>query len=764
MRGILVIFIFTISLKLSGQSFTISGQIRDEISGELLGGVSVYDSLSGKGTSSNSYGFFSLSLAAKPKALRFSHVGYQSHYYQIKEKLELEIRLKRNEDLAELKIIKNKTTLLPGNPLSLPIHEIRNMPSLLGEADVLKAFSFTPGVATGNEGSAGIFVRGGTPDQNLILLDDVPVYNAMHLGGFFSVFNPASLKSAELYKGAFPARFGGRLSSVIDLTMKEGNNQKLGGEIGLGLLNQNLTLEGPIIKNKASFIVSGRVSTLGLTSFIKKKRLANTAGEDYTYRFHDFNAKLNYQISKNDHLYLSFYNGNDRFKYEEWQRTNTKEVFSAVGNNWGNSTGTIRYSKIISPKLFSRAMITYSKYNSQFTNNFSDSNQDFFRYSDTKVEDLGGKLMFEYFPINSIEIRAGINLTRHRFFPFHISTNYTDLIPEQETIKALQGNIFVDSDIKISPKLMLNAGVRFTQYKVNNTTFNNPEPRLGLNWLFTKNWKLLGSYTIMNQYVHLLVNNGYGFGYDAWLPATPQISPSQARQWSFGLAREISKLGLEISAEYYRKSLKNLIDYPDGTNFSGMFAEPWDEIVKSGGIGRGSGLELMISRNIGKLRGRVSYTLSKSELQFDDINEGKWYPMRYDRRHNLNFSLNYSFTKKWSLNSTFIYQSGHPITLPVGVVMYQGKPNYIYHERNNGNMPAFHKLDVGATRYGKLWDKYKTKLSFGVYNMYNRANPLYLDFKQVYHDPSQSNKPSSIVVKQYSLFPFLPFINYSVEF
>src|SRR5690606_22909531 len=398
------------------------------------------------------------------------YVGYQTYYLHTDDEAltgALDIRLKRATELDEVIIKADKVPHISGNPLSLQIGEIRNMPTLLGEADVLKAFSFTPGVSTGNEGSAGLYVRGGTPDQNLILLDLVPVYNVMHLGGFFSVFNTASLKSADLYKGAFPARYGGRLSSVIDITMKEGNNQRFAGELGLGLLNQSLTLEGPIVKNKASFIVSGRVSTLGLSTLLTKKRSGNGAGEDYTYKFHDLNAKLNYQLNKTDHVYISFNNGFDRFKDEEWLRTDKNDVSTAVGNNWGNVTGTMRYSKMLSRKLFSRAALIYSQYTSEFTNDFSDSDQggspeSFYRYTDTKVTDLGAKIQFDYFPTSAIEMRIGIDYTRHLFTPSQTSTNYSHLQPNpgSSAIRASPTDFFLDAGITLTRNLILSAGGR----------------------------------------------------------------------------------------------------------------------------------------------------------------------------------------------------------------------------------------------------------------------------------------------------------------
>ncbi len=758
MRRFLLVFFWACSLHASAQQFTVSGQVRDRESGELLPGVSVADSISGSGTITNTYGFFSLTFARKVPVLKFSYAGYTPYYFQPENDQPLDIRLSKGITLEEVVVHARQT--LPGHPLSLPVSEIRNMPVLLGEADVLKAFSFTPGVSTGGEGSAGLYVRGGSPDQNLILLDDAPVYNAMHLGGFFSVFNPASLKSAVLYKGAFPARYGGRLSSVIDLTMKEGNNRKFGGEIGLGLLNQSLTLEGPLVKEKASFIVSGRVSTLGITPLLTRKRHPGAVGEDYIYKFHDFNAKLNFQLSKTDHIYLSFYNGFDRFKYDEWSKTTTKEVSTAVGNNWGNNTGTLRYSKMLSPRWFSKAILIYSDYTSQFTNDFSDEGEAFYRYSDTRITDIGGKIQFDYFPGRWGEMRIGAEATRHRFSPFNMTTNYAAKTGrDAPLLKASEVSLFAEADIRLSPGLTVSAGGRYTEYKAGEAVFRNPEPRLGVTWSFAGYWKFYTAYTVMNQYLHLLVNNGYGFGYDAWLPATGKIPPSRARQFSLGVSRKLDRSGIELGLEAYHKRMTNRIDYPDGTNFTGMLADSWENIVKSGGAGRSSGLELMAERNSGKLRGRFSYTLARSELRFEEINNGQWYPMKYDRRHNLNASASWTFNPKWSVNGTFIFQTGHAVTLPVGAVFYNGSTKYIYDDRNNGRMPDFHKLDMGVTRYGTLWKKYTTKLGFGLYNVYNRANPLYLDFKTKHENGEQS-----LVIQQYSLFPVLPFINYTVQF
>lgn len=771
-------FVFTLLFTLIGQStfsqkLTISGTVRDAMSGELLIGASVGDSISGTGVHTNAYGFFSVEVPSPDHYLKVGYVGYLPVYLKNLSTLSfpLEIKLSQANNLNEIYVRENKVLGSPIGSLSIPIERIKAMPALLGEVDVLKALSFTPGVSTGTEGSAGLYIRGGTPDQNLILLDEVPVYNVMHLGGFFSVFNPNSLKSVDLYKGAFPARYGGRLASVIDLTMKDGNNQKFGGEVGLGLLNQKLTLEGPIIKNKASFIISGRVSTLGLTSLLSlRKRPSSGTGEDRVYRFYDLNAKFNYQINKTDQVYASIYNGYDRFKYAEWNTNNGKETESAVGNNWGNTTATLRYSKVFSQKLFARFALLYSKYTSEFTNNVEDKDvneqSSFYRNTNAGVTDWGCKIQFDYFPVNQLSLKFGLDATRHSFSPFVTKSNYNGLFDntKEGQLPAYQLDFYVDGDIALTPQIRLNTGFRYSLYKVSGRAFYNPEPRLGINWSLPGNWSLKAGYSVMNQYLHLLTNNGFGFGYDAWLPSTDKVAPSRADQLSVGLYKTFPVSGWELSLEVYNKRMKNLIDYPDGTNFTGLLADSWDAIVIKNGIGRGKGMELMIGKNIGRFKGSFAYTLSKSERKFAGINEYSWYPMKYDRRHNLSLTAGYMIGKKWNLNTTFVYQTGHAVTLPEAAVLTENgsAPKFIYNNRNNGRMPSFHRLDIGAVRSLTTARNRKAELSIGLYNAYNRNNPLYLDLK--IQRSNSDFKPTEIGIKQVSFLPVLPYIGYTLKF
>ncbi|WP_353723027.1 carboxypeptidase-like regulatory domain-containing protein [Dyadobacter sp. 676] len=770
-KYLLMVIFVVITHATFSQRMTISGIVRDATNGELLAGAIVQDSLSQTGVPTNAYGFFSLEIPAGDHPLKISFVGYESLYINgvAKHKSPLQIKLVQANLLKEVTIKEIKNTDVLIGSLSIPMNKLKSMPALLGEVDVLKALSFTPGVSTGVEGSAGLYIRGGTPDQNLILLDEAPVYNVTHLGGFLSVFNPSSLKSVDLYKGAYPARYGGRLASVIDLTMKDGNNQKFGGEVGIGILNQNLTLEGPIIKNKASFIVSGRVSTLGL-SFLLQPKKSSGYGETRKYRFHDLNAKFNYQINKTDQIFLSVYNGFDRFTYGEWTANDGRETETAVSNNWGNTTATLRYSKVFSQKLFARFAMLYSKYTSELANNFDDTNENIepvrlYRNTNAGVTDLGGKVQFDYFLNNRINLKFGIDLTRHLFSPFVTKSNYNNSPDDakKERLPATQVDFYVDGSIAIVPALRFNPGLRYSLYHVENRTFSNPEPRLGLNWSLPANWTIKSGYTLMNQYVHLLTNNGFGFGYDAWVPSTEKVRPSRSSQLSVGLSKTFPQLGLDLSIEGYTKKMKNLIDYPDGTNFTGLLAGSWDDIVIKKGMGRVKGIELMLNKKAGHFNGWISYTLSKSERKFSEINNAAWYPMKYDRRHHLAITVNYDIGKKWTLSASFIYQTGHAVTLPEAAFITDNSngPRFIYDKRNNGRMPAFHRLDIGASKSLTTPHKRNAELRLGLYNAYNRNNPLYLDMKT---DRNQDFVPTGITLKQISFFPILPYVGYTLRF
>jgi hypothetical protein len=763
-----ILFFLLISTCSFAQKITLSGFVQDSKTGEKLLGATIYNETTKRGTTTNNYGFFSLEIPEGNAKIKVSFVGYapQTIEKNFRKSQTFNIELNLNGLLQEVIVQGKSEKDQPIGKMSIPIETLKNLPSLMGEADVIRALSFTPGISTGQEGTTGLYVRGGSPDQNLILLDEAPIYNAAHFGGFFSVFNPNALKSMDVYKSGFPARFGGRLSSVLDITMKDGNNKKFEGEATLGIMGSNLTLQGPLIKNKASFIVSARYSNLGLLSgLVRGESKIDASGQRTAYSFYDINAKLNYQITDKTQVFLSVFNGYDIVKARIFD-TNYDNNTDA---GWGNTTGTFRLSHIISPKVFAKVALIYSKFeNSQATDNYRIENgtkTNFLNYqSISNVEDLTGKIRFDIFPTSNITMLAGIDFIKHNFQPTSLKTQ---LPISADSLKkfniktdATEIGAYLESDIHLSSKLLLNIGARYANYHVENQTYNSFEPRLGLNYDLGKDWTLKFGQSTMRQFVHLLSNNGVGLPNDIWLPATTKVPPQFSNQTALGIYKKIPKLGLELSVEAYNKTMLNLIDYPEGSNFLGTTDKTWDEQVEKNGRGRAYGLELYLAKNTGKLTGWIAYTLSKTERTFENINNGNWYPSRYDRPHNLSIVGMYKLSSKWSVNATWIYQTGHAVTLPDAAMSDIGYyPTLIYSGRNNQRMPDSHRLDIGFSRKTTNKRGWEKTLNLGLYNAYNRANPYALDVVS-----KATTAERNLVVKQYSLFPILPSISYSIKF
>jgi CarboxypepD_reg-like domain/TonB-dependent Receptor Plug Domain len=749
-----------------GQNKTINGYIIDDKTGEKLIGASLYNIDTKQGTTTDNYGFYSLTFNSTILKLRISYVGYETLLIdkQIKSNENINFSLKPNNQLQEVIIKAQKEK--PIGFISIPIERLKKIPPLFGEVDILKALTLTPGVMAGTEGSSGLFVRGGTPDQNLILLDDAPVYNASHFGGFLSVFNPNSIKNIDLYKGAFPAQFGGKLSSVIDITMKDGNNKKIGGEYNMGLINQNLTVEGPIGKKeksgaKSSFIISGRYSNLGLSSLFKSRTKTGT-GSATDYQFYDFNAKFNTEITKKDHLFLSLYTGYDYLTQRRW----AAGINSTTKINWGNTTTTFRYNRIINPKLFSKFSVIYAAFDNNQKNSIEDEtltpkktiNQEV----NSSVKDVIIKERLDYFVSTKQSFIIGADWIKHSYQPSKINTNVfiplDTLRTLNATIPATETAIYAESKSQLSSWLGLNLGLRYVNFSVDNKNYNGFEPRVSANINLKSEYVLKASYTKMRQFIHLLTNNGAGLSNDIWVPSTGKIPPQIAEQFSLGLNKDLFKNAYELTIEGYYKRMNNLIDYPEGTSFISNFESSWQNIVDKNGKGRTYGFEAMITKNKGNLNGWASYTISKSERIFENINLGNWYPSKYDRRHVFNITGSYDFSKTWKINGSFVYQSGHAITLPVASLDRGGfQPKVVYNGRNLSRMPNYHRMDIGASRI-KINKKGKeTTLSFGVYNLYNKANAYYIDLSYQYDT-------KKTVIKQYSLIPFLPYISYSSKF
>lgn len=781
------------------QKFTISGYIKDASNGENLIGANIYDTENHAGVNTNTYGFYSLTLPSGSVELLYSYVGYGTKKlsFMLKKDTIINIEMVDNALLDEVVISGTKaediqrTTQM--SAVSVPIEQIKSLPALLGEVDVLKVLQLLPGVQSGSEGSSGLYVRGGGPDQNLILLDGVPVYNASHLFGFFSVFNADAINNVQLIKGGFPAHYGGRLSSVIDISMKEGNNQEFHGEGSIGLIAAKLTLEGPIVKDKTSFIVSGRRTYIDVLTRPLIK--ATTEGDETAgYFFYDLNAKINHKFSSNDRLYLSAYLGDDKF-YSRYQDEVIRENQKLTSNyedglQWGNLTTALRWNHVFSSKLFSNTTLTYSRYrfdiSSEYEDEYLDEDgkiaKDYFRAGYLSgIKDFGAKIDFDYIPNPQHYIRYGINATRHTFSPgaFNILEKYEttqiDTTLGSTDTHAVEYAAYLEDDIEITNRLKVNAGLHLAGFHVNDKLYKSLQPRIAARYLAGERTSIKASYARMTQFIHLLTNSGIGLPTDLWVPATDRIRPQQASQVALGLARTVGKQ-YEVSLEGYYKDMQNLIEYKEGASFISTDSD-WQSKVAVGN-GNSYGGELLIQKKTGRITGWIGYTLSWSNRQFDELNMGKPFPYKYDRRHDIGMAIVHHWKENIDLSFTWVYGTGNATTLPKAI--YAGTENansyyysdqdmqqffdpntlYDYGARNSFRMSAYHRLDAGIsfkkkTRWGeRAWN-------ISVYNVYSRKNPFYIYFDEGYHDPWGSTESS---FKQVSLFPFIPSVSYSFKF
>jgi len=757
------------------QFVRVYGYVSEANTGEILPQATVYDSLSQEGALTNTYGYYSLRVPAGQVALRLSYIGYQTIRLNrfITHDTLLNISLKPTiaSTLNEVTI---KESIGQRNPISttnIPVQQLKLVPMLAGEPDVIKSLALTPGVGTGVEASAGLFIRGGSPDQNLILLDEAPVYNATHLFGFVSVFNPDAIKDVQLIKGGFPARYGGRLSSVVDVIMKEGNNQKLQGEASIGLIGSRFTLEGPLAKGKTSFLLSGRASYLGL--FLLPANLSYRKGKSdhfFDYWLYDVNAKINHKIDDKSQLFLSFYTGKDIYRAEEGDELNN----SGFNLNWGNLTTTLRYRRALRSNLFGRMVLLHTRYQygfySEAYNNSDGVTDHNFYTSRSTVSDNTLKMVFDWLPGTKHQIQFGTEVTRHTYRPNIFKASFqTDTLSDKK-VPARENAFFVEDDWQILPPVNIRLGGRLSVFKVEGKQYHAWEPRLTLNWDITPNWALRGAYSRMQQYLHLLSSNGAGFPNDLWVPATQLIPPQRAQQWGVGLTHQFNRLPLELTLEGYLKKMNNLIDYKPGTNLQVAAASDWQQLVESHGNGHARGLEVMLRKTRGSFTGWVSYTWSKSEQQFTSINNGQWYPNRYDRRHSFAVTGQYKINDKWNFASTWVYASGHAVTLPTAIITdLEGQRILLYSSRNNQRMPATHRLDLGLQHTWLTKRNREASLSFGLYNAYNHLNPLYINYSvsRYLEDPFSWSSKTILgggQAQKVGGFPILPYVSYSVKF
>ncbi|MFO7615632.1 MAG: TonB-dependent receptor [Bacteroidales bacterium] len=771
-----------------GQKVTISGILEDRNTGEKLISANVYEATSLRGITSNVYGFYSLTLPAGKARIVYSYIGYRTMEVDLELKkdtvlnLSLEPVISLDEVVISAERSRSAVRSTQMSMTELSANTIKSLPVLLGEVDVLKALQLLPGVKGGNEGTSGIYVRGGGPDQNLILLDGVPVYNANHLFGFFSIFNPDAIQTVKLITGGFPARYGGRLSSVLDIRMKDGNNKKFGVEGSVGIISSKLTLEGPIIKDKTSFIVSGRRTYIDI---LARPLIRMQAGNNYDnfkagYYFYDLNAKFNHKFSDRSRLFLSAYSGDDKAYLGSVQKGQDYRWEDEAGLGWGNFTTALRWNYVITPKLFSNTTLTYSRYN--FLTSLLDQEeqdgviQHKYQFSyNSGIVDWAGKIDFDYLPGPNHSMKFGYNQIYHTFKPgvtvflmeFNGEGQQGSLIDTtfgNKDIYAHEGSFYWEDDWSITPRFKANIGIHLSGFKVRDSLYKSLQPRVSARYLLTEQISVKAAYTRMTQYIHLLSNTTIGLPTDLWVPATDQIPPQQAQQVALGLVYEPSD-EWELSLETYYKKMDNLIEYKEGASFFSI-QDDWEDKIEVG-EGVAYGLEFLARKQFGKTSGWVGYTLSWSNRRFDNISFGEWFPYRYDRRHDVAIVLNHRFNDKIDLGITWVYGTGNAVTLPLekyaSITSLWGSFRYFdgiefFDKRNSYRVPAYHRLDIGVNfRKEKKWGE--RTWSVGLYNAYNRKNPFYLDFDKIMNE----NGNVETVLKLYSLFPLIPSISYSFK-
>ncbi|OFY41544.1 MAG: collagen-binding protein [Bacteroidetes bacterium GWF2_40_14] len=746
------------------EKFTLSGKIADSLTGEDLMGAIVYREGTTTGSVSNSYGFYSLTLPRGNHKVKFSYLGYKTIIKEIalKRDIILNIDLEpSNTNLGAIIVSPERRDLniksVEMGVERINIKQLETIPVLFGEKDILKTIQLLPGISAASEGSSGFTVRGGSIDQNLILLDEAPVYSASHLMGFFSVFNSDALKNISVYKGGIPAQYGGRASSVLDITMKDGNNQNFTVSGGLGLISSRLTIEGPIIKDKMSFIVSGRRSYADLVG-----KLSGLIKEEMTLYFYDLNLKLNYRFNNNNRFYLSGYFGKDDFG------------FGVLGMGWGNSTTTLRWNHLFSKRLFSNTTFLYSNYNYGF-NIGSDARMS------SGIVDLSIKQDFTWYKNPENTLRFGFCSTHHTFNPGKLLTGNkinSEIILEQK--QGVESAAYFSDNQKISGNLSIEYGLRISMFnqlgsgwsnvydnnntKVDSTYYNKGEimktyvalePRVSLNLNTSATSSLKVSYNRMAQYLHLLSNSTSGQPTDTWIPCSSNIKPTMASQYSLGYFRNFSDNKYELSVECYYKDMRNITDYEDGTDI--MLNENIEANILPG-KGRSYGAEFYVKRRLGRFNGWLSYTLARTENKIEGINSNDWYPSKTDKAHNFSIVASYQITKQLSVSSSWVYYTGNAVTFPSGKYEYDRQVWAYYTERNGYRMPDYHRLDLNIHMNGKEKNRFKSSWDFSIYNLYNRHNAYIINFRE------SEATPGTTEAVRLSLFGIVPSITWNFTF
>ncbi|OUV75956.1 MAG: TonB-dependent receptor [Flavobacteriales bacterium TMED123] len=773
-------FLLIYSSLFAQNTYTISGYVQEEATGETLIGVNIFDQATLTGTISNEYGFYSITLDEGDYNIIYSFIGLETNI----QKVNLNKNIRLNVSLNTKTILTNEVVITSEKEdkniqsssmgeTKLQVKNIKQIPVILGEIDIIKSAQLLPGIQSGGEGNSGLYVRGGGPDQNLILLDEAIVYNASHLFGFFSVFNADAIKDINVIKGGMPAEYGGRLSSVLDISMKDGNNKKYEADGGIGLLSSRLTLQGPIKKNKSSFIVSARRTYVDVLSrpFMNDDNAFSGSG----YYFYDLTTKVNYRISDKDRLYLSGYFGRDVFSFNNTNRGIGIEI------PWGNATTSLRWNHLFNDKLFLNTSIIFSDYRFEFNIEQSEFELKIF----SGINDWNTKIDFLYQPNQRHTVKFGSNYTYHEFTPGNASGRSGEVAFEPDEIfkqYSNEGAIYISDDFELNDDLKIHAGLRYSSFqhsgyisfrdyikneiKLNNDNYRHIEPRLSLRYKLNSTSSLKGAYTQNYQYIHLASTSSVSLPTDLWVPSSNDIKPKFADQYAIGYFKNIKDNIYETSIEAYFKEMTNLIEYKEGVLPEDNTNSSSDDAFVFGD-GNSYGVELLIRKNKGKTTGWIGYTLSKTTRNFDDINNGVAFPAKYDRRHDLSITTTHKLSEKWTLSSVFVYATGNAITLPTERYMISGNIFTEHTSRNGFRMDPYHRLDIGATYRPKKNKRFESSWNFSIYNVYNRKNPYFIYFNL--EDPESQDgsiQDGNLTPKAYevSIFPILPSVTWNFNF
>ncbi|MDJ1493289.1 TonB-dependent receptor [Cytophagaceae bacterium DM2B3-1] len=787
-----VSYLLCTQLALAQEKFTISGYVKDSKNGENLIGVAVFVKGTSNGTVTNEYGFYSLTLPSGTYSIGISYVGYQSFYKDIT----LNANVKQDVELTEEGVQLNEIVVTADRPDAnvrdvsmsvnkLDIKTIQKIPAFLGEVDVIRSIQLLPGVSTIGEGATGFNVRGGSIDQNLVLIDEAPVYNSAHLFGFFSVFNPDIVKDVKLIKGGIPAQYGGRLSSILDVRTKEGNNKKFSGQGGIGVIFSRLSLEAPLIKDKASFVIGARRSYIDVLA----KPFLNEDLKGSKFYFYDLTSKVNYIINPKNTVYLSGYFGRDVFGSPDFRFA------------WGSTTASARWNHLYNDKLFMNLTAFYSNYDYElgFQDNIEKSE---FNWN-AKIINLSIKPDFTYYINTKNTLRFGAQGLFYNFHPGNTVVT-SEGIPRENSLPnkyALESGIYIDNEQKISSKLTIQYGLRYSLFQYlgsgdayyYNTpangerrqpsnikhfnswktiaSYNNLEPRFSANYTLNDRSSVKASYNRTAQYIHLVSNTAASTPLDVWTPSTNNVKPQLADQIALGYFRNFQENTYEASVEVYYKELKNQLDYVNSANLLLNYNLEGDLLQ---GIGRAYGMEFSVRKATGRLTGFISYTLAKTERRLANtiINHGKWFPNRFDRLHNLSVTADYMLTPLWSIAANFVYQSGTPITFYTNRAEFGQLPSVPLlpnEDRNNSRNPDYHRLDISATKKnkkkeGRKWESYWV---FSVYNAYNRRNPFSIYFQNnpdYKYAETNNGVPKTQAIRYSIIGSFVPAVSYNFKF